>query len=100
MPDVTRTVRYEGDPARCGWLAQMLREEGVRVEYTPPEEKRGYVVDDINQVVVNLICTGTGAAILAGVQRFKKHHPRHKVDIESDDGTGPDDGGFLPGGGR
>jgi hypothetical protein len=31
--DVTRKITYEGDPALAGQLAQMLEEEGVRVEW-------------------------------------------------------------------
>lgn len=82
--DVTRTIVYRGGAARVAMLAQMLRSEGVQVEYTPPEEQRG-IGGDLNEVVVNLVSTGTVVAIGAAVKKFRERVPRAKVKVEGED---------------
>jgi hypothetical protein len=92
--DVTRTVTYRGKPPWHTALVQFLEEEGVRVEWSPPdgEEPRGLGAD-VTQVVVNIVSTGTIAAMAAAVYRFRNFRPRDKgkVEVEGE----PDDGGFL-----
>jgi hypothetical protein len=91
--DVTRTIRYQGDAARVSALAQMLQEEGVHVDWSPPHEERGILGADLNEVIVRLICLGSGPAIGAAVKLYRKRFPRDKVEVEGDEG--PDDGGFT-----
>jgi hypothetical protein len=88
--DVTRTITYHGSAARAGALVQMLEQEGVRVEWSPPREERGLGAD-VNEVAVYLVSTGTLAGIVAAVRKFRKWAPRCKVKVEGE----PDDGGFL-----
>lgn len=94
-PEVTRTITYRGKPPWHTALVQFLKEEGVRVEWSPPAEaeERG-IGADVNQVVVNLISAGTVAAIAVAVRKFRNYGPRDKgqVEVESEQ---PDDGGFL-----
>jgi hypothetical protein len=66
-------------------LAQMLREEGVQVEYTPPEERRD-LAGAAQGVIVSLVSMGTGVAIKAGIDKFRKRMPRAKIKIETEDG--------------
>jgi hypothetical protein len=81
----TRTVRYEGNPAFVSLLAQLLREEGVTVDYAVPEEHRG-TVDIVEQVVLNLLCTGTYEAIRAGARKFtERSRGRDKASVEGED---------------
>lgn len=95
MADVTRTITYHGDAARCGALVQMLEQEGVTVQWTPPQERRGLGAD-INEVVVSLVSSGTLLAITAGVRKFRERFPRHKIEVDGEEAR-PDDGGFLDG---
>jgi hypothetical protein len=68
----SRTLTYRGPARGASALAQMLREEGVEVSYTPPVERR-----DITQVAeVLIIYVGmkatdkfTDAALDAAVKR-------------------------------
>jgi hypothetical protein len=90
LMDVTRTITCRGSAARAGGLVQMLEQEGVRVEWSPPREERSLGAD-VNEVVVYLVSTGTLAGITAAVRRFRKWAPRCKVEVEGE----PDDGGFL-----
>jgi hypothetical protein len=100
MTDTPRIViTYKGEPACASALVQMLEQEGVQVDWTPPTERRSArdalgwltVSDDINAVLVSLVCNGTKPAIKAGVDKFRKRFPRAKVEVED----GPDDGGFF-----
>lgn len=85
--EVTRTITYRGKPPWHTALVQFLEEEGVRVEWSPPsvEEPRG-IGADVNQVVVNLISTGTVAAIALAVRKFRNYGPQSKgkVDVEGE----------------
>jgi hypothetical protein len=67
----------------------------VRVDWSPPEEHRGLGAD-VNEVIVNLVSTGSALAIAAAVKQFRTRFPRHKVEVEGDtedDHAEPDDGG-------
>jgi hypothetical protein len=66
-------------------LAQMLREEGVQVEYEPPEEQRGLGVDVAAGVIVYILTKGADEAIKAAVRRFRERAPHNKVTIEGDE---------------
>jgi hypothetical protein len=83
-PEVTRTITYRGKPPWHTALEQFLREEGVRVEWSPPAqpEERG-IGTDANDVVVSLISVGTVAAIRYAVQRFRNFGPRSKGNVEA-----------------
>lgn len=95
MDEVTRTIRFHSGPEAgaplAGMLVQFLEEEGVRVEWSRPDEEQRGLGADVTQVVVNLVSTGTGAAIALAVKRFRERAPQAKVDVEGE----PDDGGFL-----
>jgi hypothetical protein len=93
MDEVTRTITYEGPAARASALVQMLEQEGCRVEWERPTEYRYWIGSDLNEVAVNVVSTGTLAAIGLAVHKFRKWAPRVKVKVE---GEGPDDGGFMP----
>jgi hypothetical protein len=94
--DITRTITYTGPAARVGGLADVLEDEGVRVEWTPPEERRGIDYStDIQALVVAVVAmkaTGAPAAIKAAVKKFRARVPWAKVEIQDES---PDDGGFL-----
>jgi hypothetical protein len=81
--DVTRTIIYRGAPPWHTALVQFLKEEGVRVEWSPPaeEEPRGLGAD-VHQVVVSLVSTGTAAAIAAAIRKFRNFGPRDKGKVE------------------
>jgi hypothetical protein len=88
MPVMTRTTRrvtYRGDPADASLLAEMLKREGVTVEWEPPHEQRGLA--EIGQgVIVAIAARGTLAAIEAAVDKFRKHmNGRAEATIEDDD---------------
>jgi hypothetical protein len=92
--DVTRKITYHGDTARVGALVQMLEQQGVQVDWTPPQEHRGLGAD-VNEVIVNLVSTGSVVAIAAAVKQFRARFPRHKIEVEGE--AEPDDSGFLDG---
>jgi hypothetical protein len=95
--DVTRKITYEGDDVRASMLAQMLEEEGVRVEWTRPgrEESRG-LGTEVTMVVVQMVGTGGVAAITAAVNKFRNRVKHAKVTVEGEDcdeGQEPDQHG-------
>jgi hypothetical protein len=90
--DVTRTIRYQGDPARASALVQMLEQQGVQVSWTPPREERG-LATDVTAVVINLVSTGSAVGIAAAVKQFRQRFPKATVKVDGE----PDDGGFLDG---
>jgi hypothetical protein len=84
-----RRITYQGNPALAGVLAQVLREEGVRVDLRPAEgvEERD-LPSTAEGVVVPLFTWGSQAAITAAVNKFRKRIPGAvgSVTIEGDDG--------------
>jgi hypothetical protein len=84
-----RRITYQGNPALAGPLAQMLRDEGVRVDLRPAEgvEERD-LTSMAEGVVVALFAWGSQAAITAAVNKFRKRFPGAggSVTIEGDDG--------------
>jgi len=93
MTEATRTITYTGSAARAGALVQMLEEAGASVEWTPPVERRG-IGGDAEVVALGIVASGLYDGIKAAVARFLERFPRATAVIE-DDGSAPDDGGFL-----
>jgi hypothetical protein len=83
MTDVTRRITYTGDAARVSMLAQMLEDEGVTVDYRPPAESRSFATA-LQEIVVQMVATGTALAIKDGVGRFlnRTEHIRLEIDGE------------------
>jgi hypothetical protein len=69
MTDTTN-LTYRGPAVAVSLLAQILREEGVQVDYDSPEERRdlGAVAAT---VVVSLACNGAYDLIKTAVLRFR-----------------------------
>lgn len=61
----SQNFTYVGPAALASAFAQMLRETGVQVVWTPPEEQRG-LADVPQEVMVNLLTVGSTAAVAAG----------------------------------
>jgi hypothetical protein len=80
----TRRVTYTGPASRASFLVQLLEEEGVTVDWTPPLEKKDFG-SAFEAVVVGLITTGSAAAIKAAVAAFRQHQADAKVEIEDED---------------
>jgi hypothetical protein len=86
----TRQVTYEGAAPFASVLVRMLEDEGVTVQWDPPEETRSGGV--LEEIVIGLAVNGTYEAIKLGVDRFRqwaKGRAKAKIDGE------PDDGGFY-----
>jgi hypothetical protein len=92
LVDMTKTIKYRGDPARASGLVQMLEHQGVQVSWSPPREQRGLGAD-INEVLVSLVSTGSAVGIGTAVKQFRQRFPKATVKIDGE----PDDGGFLDG---
>lgn len=45
---------------------------------------RALFISDLNQIIVNLVSTGTVAAIATAVAKFRKRRPNSKVEIEDE----------------
>jgi hypothetical protein len=71
---------------------QMLEQQGVEVNWTPPPEERG-LATDVTAVVINLVSTGSAVGIAAAVKQFRQRFPKAAAKVEGE----PDDGGFLDG---
>ena len=84
MVTETSRITYRGGAATVGALAQMLRQEGVRVEYEAPEEKRD-LASIAEAVFVTLAAEGARESIKFAVAKFRKHFPRAEVEIEGDE---------------
>ena len=90
----TRIVRYEGNPVLVSFLAQLLREGGLDVQYERPEEewRRLGVGSAPPSIAVGLAVTSTNGdgineLIHSSIQRFREHYPDTRVEIEHDDET-------------
>lgn len=60
-------LTYQGSPAQVGALAQMLRAEGLQVDYQPPMEYKDL---SVAQTVVDLAVQGAPYLVAAVVGRF------------------------------
>jgi hypothetical protein len=69
MADVT--VKYTGGPMGASALAQMLRAEGVTVDYEAPMERRS-AETMVEYVVLYYFCKGGDAAIAAALAKFRQ----------------------------
>ena len=69
----TRVITYKGRPELAGFLVSMLRQEGVRVEWTPPEgeERRGLGTDLVEAVIVKILVDGGWEAIERAVEKVR-----------------------------
>jgi hypothetical protein len=77
----TRIIRYRGGPARVGALVQMLEEQGVHVDWEPPQEQRN--LEGLAEIIVlSLVASGTYDGIKAAVAKFRKWAPRTEVILE------------------
>jgi hypothetical protein len=81
----TTTVTYRGPSAFASALAQMLQEEGVRVDYAPPPEERSGLGMVAGAIVLNIVCSGTYDAIKASIRRFKESRFGPTADVEIPD---------------
>ena len=54
-------------------LVKMLREEGVRVKWERPPEQRGSIGEVTQQVIVQMVASGSLMAIKTAVDRFRKN---------------------------
>lgn len=89
--DETRMITYQGGPARSALLAQMLRDEGLQVQWTPPEERRGIDYSaDIQSLVVTLTAVGLVTSMRVAVSKFRNRVPSAKVKIEGDEDESTD----------
>jgi hypothetical protein len=71
MESDTVRLTYRGGVRGVSMLAQMLEEQGVSVQYTPPRETRD-MTKAAAIVVVVLSATGNIHDIAAAVQRFRQ----------------------------
>jgi hypothetical protein len=87
--DVTRKIRFRGDPVLSLSLVQALEEEGVRVAWCrpEPEQLRKGIEPQIEAVVLGIVASGGYDAIKAGVALFWKRFWGWdvEVDIEGED---------------
>jgi hypothetical protein len=81
--EVTRRIRYRGSAARAGALVQALEYEGVRVDWVPPQEKRGLGAD-VTDVVLSIVASGAYDAIKTAVMKMREWMPRAEIVIEGD----------------
>lgn len=78
-------VTYRGNPAFASMLVQMLKEQGVAVEWERPQEQRG-LGDMAQGVVVDMVASGGLLAIKVAVDKFRKHmHGRAAATVEDDE---------------
>jgi hypothetical protein len=83
VAEPTKTITYRGGPGEAHILVNMLRAEGVRVDWAPPEERRD-VGGALQDYVVELLATGTVAAISYAIGKFRER-ARGTVQVEDED---------------
>ena len=84
-------VRFRGSPSFVGMLAQILRDEGLEVDYAPPFEDRN-TGDTLVEVVLYVADKGVDVAVVAllgdkvgaAIKRFRERVPRVQVNIVDD----------------
>lgn len=79
----TLTIRYKGGPERVGALVQMLEDEGVHVDWEPPEEQRN-LEGVAETIALALVASGTYDAIKTAVAKFRRWAPRAQVVLEGE----------------
>jgi hypothetical protein len=81
---MTTRVRYTGSARYADAVAQMLEEEDVQVDYTPPVQKRE--LSSLGEAVtVYFFCQGTQMDIKAGVQKFRDRFGIGSLEVEGPD---------------
>jgi len=83
------TVTYEGSTRQVAVLAQLLRDEGLKVDYEPPMESRGAIHAEQVATVVISVVSGTASALLgdainAGVRKFRARNLRGKIAVDGE----------------
>jgi len=70
-------------------LAGELERAGYKVQYQPPQERRGGVENDVIVAVISIVTNIGSATAYDGIKRavraFKERQPRVKVEIEGGD---------------
>jgi len=85
MAQTTRRVTYRGNPAFASMLVQMLQQESVTVRWERPFEQRG-MGEMAQEVIVQMVATGSVTAIAAAVAKFRKHmNGRAEATVENDE---------------
>ena len=85
MAQTTRRVTYRGNPAFASMLVQMLQQESVTVRWERPFEQRG-MGEMAQEVIVQMVATGSVTAISAAVAKFRKHmNGRAEATVENDE---------------
>ncbi len=87
---VTRTITVYAPGPRASALVQMLREEGVEVEWEPPQEQRG-VGDMAVGFVLSLVASGAYDGIKAAVKKFREWLPGVRVEVEGEEDEEPEE---------
>jgi hypothetical protein len=75
-------ITYTGHPGLASLLAQMLRDQGIRVEHDPPEERRD--AGTVHEVVVNILSWGAITTITAVVEKFRRRPGDADAKVEGD----------------
>jgi menaquinone-dependent protoporphyrinogen IX oxidase len=83
------TVTYEGSTRQVAVLAQLLRDEGLKVDYEPPMESRGAIhAEQVTTVVISVVsgpASGLlGDAINTGVRKFRARNLRGKIAVDGE----------------
>lgn len=85
MSETRRNITYTGSATGVRFLVHTPEQEGVKVEWTPPVERRD-IASAAEAVVVGLVTTGTVEAIKAGVRAFRaRSSARIEIEGEQDD---------------
>jgi menaquinone-dependent protoporphyrinogen IX oxidase len=82
------TVTYEGSTRQVAVLAQLLRDEGLKVDYEPPESRGAIHAEQVATVVISVV-SGTASALLgdainAGVRKFRARNLRGKIAVDGE----------------
>jgi len=85
-------LTYTGNPAFSGVLVQMLQDEGLAVEWEPPEERRGANIPE--DVLVGLVVSGLSDTIKLGIrtaiEKFRTRFPG-RAEVRDDDASEDDE---------
>lgn len=81
--ELTKKITYRGGATEPHRLVSLLRAQGVTVEWDPPEERRD-AAGAFQDYVVELLATGTVAAISYAVGKFRER-ARGTVQVVDDD---------------
>ena len=82
--EVTRRITYRGDPAYAHMLVRKLEQEGVQVEWEPPQELQELrdMASAAEAVVASIIATGTWQAMSYVAREFRDRLKERGGDIQ------------------